>query len=762
MIKALAARKLSIVGIVGLGMAGVVLLSAMALVAYSTVELSRFGHAETRRAVFIHSAGQALEPGVSVRAIDLAGILARLGYTETKGAPAAPGQYRRAGGIWDIYLREEAARVGLEVRGERIARVTRDGKEVQDAALEGEVLTGGADQPGEDYRPIKLAETSKVLIDAVIAIEDHRFFDHGALDLRSLARAVWANARAGKVTEGGSTITQQLIKNRLLTPDRTMARKLREAWLATLVEWRYSKSQILEAYLNEIYLGQRGSLAIRGVGAASRAYFGKEAHQLSPGEAALLAGMVRAPNTYSPVLNPERAQQRRDVVLGRMRELKTLDAAAYERARNEPVRALVRPRPGQPAPYFTDHARQEVEERFGWGTRIVTTLDLTLQRFAENAVAGGLDQLESRYPKLRRSDPRERLQAALIALDPATGEIRAYVGGRDYQASQFDRVTLARRQPGSAFKPFVYLAALSPRAGGLPFTAATMVEDAPITLSVNGKPWSPRNYEDRYEGRVSVRRALEQSLNGATVRMAQVVGAPAIAETAKAFGLVQKAAPIPSLALGALEVTPIDLAAAYIPFAGGGLRPGAIRSVRAVYQADGSPAAVADDAAPSAVITPAEAYLMTSMLQGVISKGTARAAQSLAASGDIAGKTGTTNEGRDAWFVGYSSRLVAAVWVGFDDNAPHGLSGSAAALPIWTQFMKQALDAYPAAAFTVPAGITTASIDTSNGRLAGESCPHTAREIFLTGTEPEACTEHSGITYRVESWWNRVRDWFKR
>jgi membrane carboxypeptidase/penicillin-binding protein len=289
-----------------------------------------------------------------------------------------------------------------------------------------------------------------------------------------------------------------------------------------------------------------------------------------------------------------------------------------------------------------------------------------------------------------------------------------------------------------------------------------MVEDAPITLSVNGKPWTPRNYEDRYEGRVSVRRALEQSLNGATVRMAQVVGAPAIAETAKAFGLVQKAAPIPSLALGALEVTPIDLAAAYIPFAGGGMRQGAIRSVRAVYQADGSPAAVADNAAPTAVITPAEAYLMTSMLRGVISKGTARSAQSLTASGDIAGKTGTTNEGRDAWFVGYSSRLVAAVWVGFDDNAPHGLSGSAAALPIWTQFMKQALDAYPAPAFTVPAGITTASIDTSNGRLAGESCPHTAREIFLTGTEPEVCTEHSGITYRVESWWNRVRDWFKR
>ena len=473
----------------------------------------------------------------------------------------------------------------------------------------------------------------------MIAIEDHRFFDHGALDLRSLARAVWVNARAGKVTEGGSTITQQLIKNRLLTPDRTMMRKLREAWLATLVEWRYSKSQILEAYLNEIYLGQRGSLAIRGVGAASRAYFAKEAHQLTPGEAALLAGMVRAPNTYSPVLNPERAHERRDVVLGRMRELKTLDAAAYERARKEPVRALARPRPGQPAPYFTDHARQEVEERFGWGTRIVTTLDLTLQRFAENAVAGGLDQLRAATPKLRRSDPRVRLQAALIALDPATGEIRAYVGGRDYQASQFDRVTLAQRQPGSAFKPFVYLAAIRPARR----PALHRGDDGGGRAHHRQRERQavePAQLRGPLRGRVSVRRALEQSLNGATVRIAQVVGAPAIAETAKAFGLVQKAAPIPSLALGTLEVTPIDLAAAYIPFAGGGLRPGAIRSVRAVYQADGSPAAVADDAAPSAVITPAEAYLMTSLLQGVIRSGTASAAQSLAASGDDRGQDG--------------------------------------------------------------------------------------------------------------------------
>src|SRR5262245_54436730 len=419
--RALLRRRLTIVG---LGLGAVAAVTIVGLVVYSTMEIARFERAETRRAVTIHAAGQVLAPGTSVRAIDLQGTLARLGYSETRGAPAAPGQFRRASGVWDIALREEPGRVRLELRDERIARVLVDSREVPSAALDGLVLAGGAELAGEDYRPIKLANAPQVLIDAVLAAEDQRFFDHGALDVRGLARAVRANLRAGKVAEGGSTITQQLVKNRLLTPHRTMARKLREAWLATVIEWRYSKEQILEAYLNEIYLGQRGALAIRGVGAAARAYFSKEVHQLTLAEAALLAGMVRAPNSYSPVIDPERARQRRNVVLARMRELSMLDATVYERTRKEPVRALTRPRPGQTAPYFIDLVRQEVEDRFGGGTRIETTLDLTLQRFAENAVAAGLDQLESRVSRLRRTDPRARLQVALVALDPATGEIR--------------------------------------------------------------------------------------------------------------------------------------------------------------------------------------------------------------------------------------------------------------------------------------------------------------------------------------------------
>ncbi len=388
--------------VVGLGLLGVVVLALTALAVYSSVELARFARAETRRATFIYGAGQSLAPGVHVGLIDLSAMLARLGYTETRSAPGAPGQFRRAGATWDIFLREERAPIRIEVRDDRIRRVLRDGRDVDAAVLEGEVLTGGSEQPGEEHRPIRLADAPKVLVDAIVATEDRRFFEHGALDIRGLARAAWTNLRARRVAEGGSTITQQLVKNRLLTPQRSMSRKLREAWLATLIEWRYSKAQILEAYLNEIYLGQRGALAIRGVGAATRAYFGL--HQLTPGEAALLAGMVRAPNSYSPVLNPARARERRDNVLGKMRELDVLDAAALDRARREPVRALLRPLPGQTAPYFTDHVREELEERFDHGTRVVTTLDLTLQRFAESAAIGGLDQIENHFPRLRRPE----------------------------------------------------------------------------------------------------------------------------------------------------------------------------------------------------------------------------------------------------------------------------------------------------------------------------------------------------------------------
>ena len=535
------------------------------------------------------------------------------------------------------------------------------------------------------------------------------------------------------------------------------------------MEWRYSKAQILEAYVNEVYLGQRGALAIRGVGAAARAYFAKEPHQLTAGEAALLAGMLRAPNTYSPAVSPTRARERRDAVLARMRELRMLDATAHAQAQGEPVRGLAEPGPGQAAPYFADHVRQEIERRFdenalrdGRVTRVLTTLDPILQRFAEDAVARGLDRLETRAPRLRRQESRARLQAALVALDPATGEIRALVGGRDYGMSQFNRVAHGRRQPGSAFKPFVYLAALRDRAGGPLFTAASRVDDTPLTLQIGRTSWSPRNYGGRYEGQVSVRRALEQSLNSATVRLAQSVGLAAVVETARALGITASMSAVPAVALGSFEVSPLELARAYAAFANSGIRPAGATSVHALYQANGSRLVAKDGSAPQVAISPAEAYLMTSLLRGVVRSGTGTPILALGMPGEIAGKTGTTNEGRDAWYVGYSSRLLTVVWVGFDQDDAHGLAGAQAAIPIWSDFMKQALTAYPAPPFAVPSGTTVAEIDAATGKRATAYCPLVTREVFLVGSEPPPCGEHGDLSDRVHEWWERLRDWASR
>ncbi|HXG02825.1 MAG TPA: PBP1A family penicillin-binding protein [Candidatus Binatia bacterium] len=757
---------------VALGVGGLLALAAAALATYTAVELARFARTEATRRTLVYAAGQPLVPGISIRAVDLAGTLSRLRYRETTGMPAAPGEFRRTAAAWDLYVRgfeedqgQAPTRVRLELKGDRIARVLRERQPVDGLRLEAEVLPSG--DRGEDYRPVRLADVPPSLQHAVLAAEDHRFFEHAGVDLRGLLRAAWVNLRSGRVSQGGSTITQQLVKNRLVGSRRTLGRKLREAWLAAAVEWRYSKAEILESYLNEAYLGQHGSLAVRGVGAAARAYLGKEIHQLTLGEAALLAGMIRAPNSYSPVLDPDRARQRRDVVLARMRELGHISDAEYAAARAEPIRVQVRPSPGRRAPYFTDYVQQEIEQRIGDtadepdGVRVYTTLDLTLQRFAETAVARGLERLEARRPRLRRPEPAQRLQAVLVALEPDTGHVLALVGGRDYQVSQFNRALLARRQPGSAFKPFVYLAALRARRGGPAFTAASFVDDEPITLTVNGEPWTPRNYEDHYAGRVSVRRALELSLNAATVRIAQEVGLPEVIEAARALGIESPLRPVPAMALGAFEVTPLELARAYLPLANGGRRLDRVAAVRVVYDAHGTTLVVAEPESRP-VISAAESYLMTSLLQGVMTAGTGATARGLGVTAPVAGKTGTTNDARDAWFVGYTPHLLALVWVGFDGGEAHGLSAADAALPIWADFMRQALDAYPAPAVEMPAGVSVVDIDSTNGRRATRFCPVVAREVFLEGSEPPPCEEHGWFGEQVIDWWRRLRDWFRR
>ena len=753
---------------------------AFGLATYTNRALEQFARGESRRTALIYAAGQRLAPGIHTRLIDLAGTLARLEYHEVTSEPTEPGQFRRRAGAWDIFLRPsdepatpwQARRVRLDLRGDRIAKVSIDGRDAGSLRLDGEVLSSADDEAGEETIPVRLAELPMTLIDAVLAIEDHRFFEHRGIDLRGLARALWVNTRERRVAQGGSTITQQLVKNRLLTAERTFLRKLSEAWLATVLEWRYSKEVILEAYLNEVYLGQRGGLAIRGVGAAARLYFGKEAHQLTLAESALLAGMIRAPNTYSPALDPDRARERRNVTLARMLELAKITTEQLQAAEREPISPPNKKASGQLAAYFTDRVRQEIEETVGEDVaegitiaRVYTTLDPTLQRFAESAVTRGLDSIERGYARLRRENAAERLQAALVALDPRTGEIVALVGGRDYRSSQFNRAVYARRQPGSAFKPFVFLAALTRGDSSPRLTLASFVQDEPITLTVNQRAWTPRNHDDLYEGRVTLRRALEKSLNAATVRVAEATGLERIVDAARRLGITSELAPVPALALGAFEVTPLELAAAYEPFANDGAVWNAAAVIRSAYDAHGDELPVPTPQADE-VITPAEAYLMTSLLAGVIDKGTAASVRAQGIAADLAGKTGTSNDGRDAWFVGYSPRLLALVWVGFDDGTPHGLSAAQAAVPIWADFMKQAIDAYPVPAFEIPDGVSSVDVDVTNGMAANRFCPAVAREVFLAGTEPPPCSEHhSPLERAVDETidvWRRFRDWFRR
>jgi penicillin-binding protein 1B len=622
-------------------------------------------------------------------------------------------------------------RVRLEVRGSRVVQMTDStGDEV--AELEPELLTGVGETGLERRRPLALADMSRFVSLAVLATEDHRFFDHGGIDLLAMGRALVVNTSRGEIAQGASTLTQQLAKNLLLGPERTWRRKVREGALALAIEQRYPKAKILEAYLNTVYLGQRGRAAVLGVGAAAQSYWGKDARRLGLAESALLAGLIRAPNRYSPVDHPERAQRRRDAVLRRMRELGMIDGSALQAALAEPVRVRAGGGLPSPAPYFLDYARTTTGADLGVkGLRIHTTLDPSLQRAAEASVARGLDRLESAHRSLRRSPSGERIQAALVALDPVTGAVRALVGGRDYELSAFNRVTHAHRQPGSAFKPFVFLAALRRGPAGEPpaVTPVSLVEDLPVEVETEREPWAPRNFEDRFDGVITVRQALERSSNAVAVRLAQTVGLDSVVRTARDIGFTSRMAPVPALALGSFEVTPLELAAAYATLANGGTRVSPY-GVRAVDGGAGAPTTDATRAVTrrsASPVSPEEAYLLTHLLRGVVDRGTGAAVRALGLDGAVAGKTGTTNDTRDAWFAGYSPRLVAVVWVGFDDGTPLGLSGARAALPIWTDFMQAAAALEDPGEFAVPPTMAFR-----------QDCGSPIKEAFLPLTEPVA------------------------
>jgi penicillin-binding protein 1B len=751
-----------------LGTVAFLLLAVAALGFIESAVSSRFDHRRWNLPSRIYSDMTVLEPGSPGSPDRLAAKLERLFYAAVPGAPETPGHYQRAGESIDVYTRDFVY-PGREFRGFR-ARIDFSGGSVRAIAdergdpvpalvVEPERLGSIFGEELEDRTLVRLAEVPRSLIDAVLVTEDRDFYRHSGVSIKRTFGAVFATLRGGSV-QGGSTLTQQLVKNVYLTPEKTVRRKAIEAVISVILDARYSKDEILEAYLNEIYLGRRGSIAIKGVGEAARFYFGKQVSDLDLAESATIAGMIKAPNSYSPFRSPERTRERRNLVLAQMLEQGKIARTEMDAAATSPLMPRTRRVSKVIAPHFVDFVKGELAKVYGEkmrteGLQIYTTLDVDLQQAGQRAVTEGLGSLERRYRRLAAAARRAPLQGALIQLEPQTGAVKVLVGGRDYQRSQFNRVTQARRQPGSLFKPFVMLAAFARRDLVPPLTPATILHDSPITVEWGrrraAERWTPRNYDGRFRGPMSVRRALELSINIPTVRAALAADLSTVLAAARAAGITSTLRPYPSVALGAFEISPMEIASAYAVLANGGVRiePGAIVGV---LTADGR---ILDrKETPLKQVLPADAvFLVNSLLRGAVDRGTAGGARAGGIAGVFAGKTGTTNDGRDAWFVGFSPRFLAAVWVGYDDNRGLNLSGSQAAVPIFAEFSRSLPPHLFAEGFPVPSDVVTADIDPDTGLLFAPECPRRMSEVFISGTAPtEICRQHEGWYWGTETY----------
>jgi penicillin-binding protein 1A len=576
---------------------------------------------------------------------------------------------------------------------------------------------------------VPLAQVPQTLRDAVIATEDRRFYSHWGIDPIGVARAVFQNYRRRRIVEGGSTITQQLTKLLFLTPDKSLDRKLKEAALAIQLERRYSKDRILEMYLNQVYFGQ----GAYGVEAAARTYFGKSVSELTVREAALLAGLPRAPSSYSPFERPEIARRRRDLVLRRMVEYGALKEPEAKRLARTDLGLIPPERRRTTGQYFLEYVSQQLEATYGadmvfkGGLHVYTTLNPAMQLAAEHAVRDGLTALESRTVKGRPEHP----EGALVTIEPQTGYVRAIVGGYDFSRSEFNRAVYARRQPGSAFKPFVYIAALET---GL--TPATRIEDAPVSYAVgrHGQPWKPENYDRKYRGVTTLQQAVEESVNVVTVKLQERLGVAKTIQVARRLGITSPLTTDLSLALGSSDVTLLELTSAYGALANLGVWV-APTTIRYVTDASGK---LLEEHVPQGreAVNPEIAFVMTQMLRGVVERGTGQAARALGR--PIAAKTGTTNDYSNAWFIGFTPKMATGVWIGYDRprSLGHDETGSRVAVPIWVAYMARVLGDSPRDDFPLPERVVQAPVDLD----PSNECVRVVTLAFVKGTEPEmAC-----------------------
>jgi penicillin-binding protein 1B len=754
-------------GMALLGTVLVLLLTGAGLLTYYYIQFGRLINQHLTGQIFqntsrVYSAPGHVYVGETLRPADLGAYLLRAGYQEGK-VPGAPGEYSVGKSFVEIRPSADsifrgANAVRVDFSGPAISRITQltNGLTRDAAEIEPEVITNLFDSSREKRRVIRFDDLPSHMVNAVLAAEDKRFFEHGGLDVIRVAGAALADLRVGHKAQGASTIDMQVARSFFFTTKREWRRKVKEVLMALEIDQRFSKQQIFELYANEVYLGNRGSFAIRGFGEAAQAYFGKDVREVSIGEAAFIAGIIRAPNRYSAAeTHLDRAVEARDRVLGQMVEdgyIKDTDAAAAKKAKLKFVTGGVE---SSAAPYFIDMVKEHLLEQYSESDlqnqtfRVYTTLDPDLQRAAAVAVQTGMQHVDKllakRYALWKKmGQPVPPAQVALVALDPRTGEIKALVGGRNYGESQLNHA-LARRQPGSSFKPFVYAAAFDNAAQNFQpvVTPVTTVDDVPTTFMFDGKEYTPDNFGEEFYGTVTVRDALIHSLNVATVKVAEMIGYQRVVDVARQMGLGANIQPTPAVALGAYEMTPIDVAAAYTAFATNGVRAEPLY-LRSVLAADGG---VEESTTPKTrtVLDPRVAFLTTTLLEDVLNRGTGTTVRSMGFTAPAAGKTGTS---RDGWFAGFTSNLLCVVWVGFDDNRDLGLSGSQSAAPIWAEFMKRAI-ALPhysnTQEFEPAPGVILESIDPQTGQVATPSCPVTEQEYFVAGSEPTLyCELHGG------------------
>lgn len=693
-----------------------------------------------------------LFPDKKISADDLEEKLLRLDYKPVDEQPEKKGEFHPGNGKIEIYFRDLQlpgnARPGfpavVEIRNKTIRKIKHldTEEELTFVELDPELVMQYFGNERELRKIISIKHVPKHMIHAVLAAEDGRFFSHLGIDPIGIMRALYVNLRAGYIQQGGSTLTQQLSKNYFLSPERTIRRKINELLISLAIELKYSKEDILEIYLNEIYFGQKASISINGVGEAANFYFGKEVENLTISESAILAGLIKAPNKYSPYSNIEKCKIRRDLVLYAMHKKKWIDDSQLKQALNDPITTVGIQKKDPVAPYFMDFISSQLNELYpetaisSLSFSIYSTLDMDVQKAAEEALEKGLKKMEENNPELQRFNDNEKLQGAIVVMDPRTGNILAMVGGRNYRYSQFNRITQAKRQSGSCFKPFMVATLLDM------YKPSDLLSNIEMSYMINGAAWTPNNYGVHPEKSMTVREMLRVSCNRAAVDMVVTGGPGTVAEGVKAFNFSTEIYPYASIALGAFEVIPLELARAYCSFAAEGVVPAAL-PLKDVMDENGH-ILMRKYLDTQPVISPAKAYLITSMLESVVKTGTAKTLSRYGINFPVAGKTGTTNGYKDAWFVGYTPDILALVWVGFDNGDSIDATGSGAAIPIFADLIKAMPDYITKSPFPVPPGVVKLNICKKSRKIATPHCPDTYSEFFIEENKPEeACDQHT-------------------